>query len=201
MENNVILSQTGVNYLLLNQLRKDKGLSFPDMEKLTGISESTIKNILLGKTRNPGMESLIPTCRVLGIPVEIAYEDGDVDEIKAKIEKQGIKEENVPVLALKEIYERQIEVINSNNETHINNIRSHYEQHHEDLKDNFEKRLFDKRELIESYKEHIESYKERIKVLETETKNSKIATWIFCGILVAILILEVANPNLGWIRF
>ena len=200
MENNATF-QVGINYQLLNQLRKDKDLTFADMEKLTTISESTIKNILLGKTRNPGMESLLPISKALGVPVEIAYESGDVDEIKKKIENQGIKEENVPVIALKEIYEHQIVTINNNNETHINNIRSHYEQHHNDLKENYEKRLFDKRELIESYKEHIESYKSHIKSLEKDLLHSRIALWICCSVLVVLLILEVSNPSLGWIRY
>ena len=201
MENNATNSLDGVNYQLLNQLRKDKNLTFADMESTTKISESTIKNILLGRTKNPGMESLLPICKELGIPVEIAFEPGDVDKIKMKLENQGIKEENVPVIALKEIYEHQIATINKNNEIHINNIRSHYEQHHEDLKENFEKRLSDKRELIESYKEHIASYKSRTESLEKELLLSKIAFWICGSVLVILLILEVANPELGWIRF
>ena len=194
MVNNVILSQTGVNYILLSQLKKDKGLSFPDMEKLTGISESTIKNVFFGKTRNPGMESLIPICRVLGIPVEIAYECGEVDEIKRKIEFQGIKEEDASIIALKEIYERQIAMLNATNEAHINNIRSHYEQHHEDLKDNYEKRLSDKREIIDSLQGYVKS-------LKKECLSSRIAFWVCCIVLVTILVLEVTNPNLGWIRY
>ena len=96
MENTVVDFHEAINSALLNQLRKDKGLTFSDMEKFTNISESTIKNILLGRTKNPCMETLIPICKVLGIPVEIAYEHGDIEDIKNKIERQGIKEENVP---------------------------------------------------------------------------------------------------------
>lgn len=187
MENNAQNSQMVVNHKLLNQLRKDKDLTFADMEKMTKVPESTIKNILLGRTNNPGMESLLPICRVLGIPVEIAYESGDVDEIKKKIENQGIKEENVPVIALKEIYEHQIATMKEANETHISNIRTHYEQHHKDLVDNFEKRLADKREIIELQK--------------SELKVSRAVAWIFGIILIVLLILEVSNPSLGWIRF
>lgn len=194
MENNAISSQPGINHLLLNQLRKDKDITFADMEKAINISESTIKNILLGRTKNPGMESLLPICRELGIPVEIAYESGNIDEIKKKIESQGIKEENVSVLALKEIYEHHIFTINSNNEAHINNIRSHYEQHHTDLKENFERRLADKRELIESYKDHIKS-------VEKTCFSLKIALWVCAVVFAGVLIAEVMNPNLGWFRF
>lgn len=194
MENTVVDFHEVINAPLLNQLRKDKELTFADMEKLTNISESTIKNILLGRTRNPGMESLRPICKVLGIPVEIAYEHGDIEYIKSKIEKQGIKEENVPVLALKEIYEHQIVTINKTNEEHINNIRSHYEQHHEDLKENFEKRLADKREIIDSQNEHIKTLKRNLRI-------SIISLAACIIVFIALLIAEVMNPNLGWIQF
>ena len=194
MENNITNSLVAINCQLLNQLRKDKNLTFADLEKMTNISESTIKNILLGRTKNPGMESLLPTCKALGISVEMAYEPGDVDEIKKKIETQGIKDENVSVIALKDIYEHQIAIINHNNEAHINNIRSHYEQHHNDLKENFEKRLSDKREIIESYEKHIKS-------LEKNVLASRISFGVCCSILIILLILEVSNPSLGWIRF
>ena len=192
--NNTIPFQPVINYVFLNQLRKDKNLTFADLENMTKIPESTIKNILLGKTRNPGIENLLPICSALDIPVELAYESGDANEIKNKIESKGIKSENTSIIALKEIYEHQIASIISTNETHITNIRNHYEQHHTDLVSNFEKRLLDKREIIESYKVHIKS-------LEKDLKLTRIAFLICCGILISLLILEVANPSLGWIRF
>jgi hypothetical protein len=55
------------------------------------------------------------------------------------------------------------------------------------LVDNFEKRLADKREIIELQKQ--------------EHKASKIVAWVFGFILVALLIAEVMNPNLGWFRY
>ena len=186
--------QLVINHAFLNQLRKDKNLTFADLESVTKIPESTIKNILLGKTKNPGMENLLPICKALEIPVELAYESGDTNEIRNKIESKGIKDENAAVIALKEIYEHQIASIISTNEAHITNIRSHYEQHHTDLVNNFEKRLLDKRELIESYKSHIKN-------LEKELKFTRIAFLICATILLTLLIVEVANPNLGWIRY
>lgn len=194
MENTVVDFHEIINSALLNQLRKDKGLTFADMEKLTHISESTIKNILLCRTRNPSVDTLRPICKVLGIPVEIAYEHGDIEDIKNKIERQGIKEENVPVLALKEIYDHQIATINKTNEEHINNIRSHYEQHHADLKENYEKRLADKREIIDSQNEHI-------KTLKRNLRTSVIGLTVCLVVFIALLIAEVLNPNLGWIQF
>ena len=98
------------------------------------------------------------------------------------------------VLALKDIYEYQLAGIRETNEEHIHNIRSHYEQHHEDLKENYERRLSDKRELIESYKGHINT-------LEKDCRTSKIALWICVVVFIAVLIAEVMNPSLGWVRF
>ena len=79
-------------------------------------------------------------------------------------------------------------------ETHINNIRSHYEQHRQDSIENYEKRLSDKREIIEEKDNHI-------KTLKKEMLYARIFSWICVGILVSLLIAELMNPNLGWLRF
>lgn len=128
------------------------------------------------------------------IPKNSLYKVLGTEEVKTQIENQGIKEGDVSVIALKEIYEKQQALFKETSETHINNIRSHYEQHHEDLKENFERRLADKRELIESYKEHI-------KTLEKDVRISKIAIWICVAAFIAFLIAELLNPNLGWFRY
>ena len=75
-----------------------------------------------------------------------------------------------------------------------NNVRTKCEQHLHDVKDTYEKRLADKREIIEQKEKHI-------KALEKEILSSKIFSWICVAILVALLIAEVMNPNLGWLRY
>ncbi len=194
MENIAIRPQTEVNYTFLNETRKQKNLTFSEMETRTQVPEGTIKNILLGKTKNPGYEPLRKICSELDVPIEKAFISDGADRMKTQIETQGIKEGNVSVLALKEIYEHQIGVINATSEAHINNIRSHYQQHHEDLKENYEKRLADKRELIESYKEHIDT-------LGKEFLMCKIALIACVVVFIAVLIAELMNPNLGWLRY
>ena len=62
------------------------------------------------------------------------------------------------------------------------------------VKENYEKRLSDKRELIESYQVQIQT-------LEKECRSSKISFWICVAVFIAVLIAEVMNPNLGWFRF
>lgn len=181
----------GMNCAILKKAMADKGYSFGTMEGLTLIAEGTIKNIVNGKVKHTSAQNLNKICKVLGVPLEKVL---GIEEVQKQIENQAIKEGDASVIALKEIYEKQQVLFNETNEKHINNIRSHYEQHHEDLKENYERRLADKRELIETKNEHI-------KALEKECRSHKIAFWICVSILVGILMLEVMNPQLGWIKF
>ena len=80
------------------------------------------------------------------------------------------------------------------NEFENNNDRNRCEKHLQDVKENYEKRLNDKREIIEQKDQHIET-------LKKENRSSKIFSWICVAILVALLIAEVMNPNLGWLRY
>lgn len=181
----------GLNYTVLKEAMLAKGYSFGTMEGLTLIAEGTIKNILNGKVKKTSAQNLNKICKVLGVPLEKVL---GTEEVKKQIENQGIKEGDISVIALKEIYEQQQALFKETNEAHITNIRSHYEQHHEDLKENYERRLADKRELIDSYKERIAS-------LEKDCRSHKIAFWVCIIVFVAVLILEVMNPDLGWFRF
>ena len=180
---------------------KDKKLTYDDLENLTRISKDTIKNILTGKTRNPGVESLNPICIVLGIPIQRVIRQ----EEKVAMETQGIQEGNASILALKEIYEAQLSASKATSEAHIANIRAHYEQHHTDLVDNFEKRLADKREIIEVLKAENSKLTTQLKAQEKESRigniirNSIIALFVI-GTIV-LLILEFIHPEHGWIRW
>lgn len=168
----------------LNEKRVQNGLTYEAVATISNIPEPTIKNLCTGKTKNPGMETVIPIMNAVG---------GSFDEmLSSGKNKDEIKETSV--LALKDIYEYQLSAFKESNEEHIHNIRMHYEQHHEDLKENYEKRLSDKRELIESYKEHI-------RTLEKEFLISKIALFACVALFITILIAELMNPNLGWFRY
>lgn len=168
----------------LSSLKKSTGLTYDAIATKSKKSESTVKNLILGNIDDPRVDSVSDVVYALG---------GSMDELlNPQKSKDELKETSV--MALKESYEHQVNSMRETNEMHINNIRAHYEQHHEDLKENFEKRLADKRELIESYKEHI-------RTLETDCRHSKIAIWICVCVFIAVLIAEVANPNLGWFRF
>ena len=161
----------------LTALRLQTGLTYDEVANRSGRSESTVKKLCNGTTEDPRLDTVAPIVYAMG---------GSIDEMyNPDKSKDGIKEASV--LAMKDIYENQLNAIKESYDEQINSIRSHYEQHHQDLVDNFEKRLADKREIIEMQKK--------------EHKMSKIASWIFGGILVTLLIFEIMNPNLGWIRF
>lgn len=146
-------------------------------EKANG-SVSTLKNLLSGKTEDPRLATIAPYIYAAG---------GSLDEMYTGEHKEA---DNENVRLIKEVCEHQVKM----NETHINNIRAHYEQHRKDSIENYEKRLADKREIIEQKDKHI-------KTLERENISSKIFSWVCVGVLVALLIAEVMNPDLGWFRF
>ena len=170
------------NYL--NELKKKTGLTYEAIAEKSKRSESTVKNLCLGKAEDPRIDTVAPIVYALGGSMdEMLNPDKNKDELK-----------ETSVIALKDSYEFQAALLKETSEIHIGNIRSHYEQHHEDLKENYERRLADKREIIDTKNEHI-------KTLEKECRSHKIAFWICASILIGILVLEVMNPNLGWIQF
>ena len=163
------------NYI--NKKRMDAGLTHGDIADRKNISESTVKNLCTGKTDNPGIKTMIPVMEAVGGSFdEMLFPEKTKDEVK-----------ETSILAMKDIYENQLNAIKESYDAQIGNIRGHYEQHHQDLVDNFEKRLADKREIIEMQKK--------------ENIASKTVAWVCGGILILLLIIEVMNPTLGWIRY
>lgn len=161
----------------LSTLKEKTGLTYEAIAEKSKRSESTVKNLCLGKAEDPRVDTVSPVVYALG---------GSMDEmLNPGKSRDELKE--VSVVQLREMYEVQFATMKETSEIHINNIRAHYEQHHDDLKENYEKRLSDKREII--------------KTLERECLSSKIFSWICIIVLVGLLILEVMNPKLGWIKF
>lgn len=161
----------------INKKREIKGWTINDLITHSNASEGTVKKVCMAKADNPTLETMIPIMDAV---------DGSFDEMLYP-DRYETKVNDDAIVAL-------MSAIRETNGEHIHDIRTHYMQHHEDLKENFEKRLADKREMIDSYKEHI-------KTLEKECRHSKIAFWICICVFVAVLIAEVMNPNLGWFRY
>lgn len=168
----------------LSLLKAKTGLTYEAIAEKSKRSESSVKNLCLGKSDDPRIDTVAPIVYALG---------GSMDEmLNPEKSKDELKETSV--IALKDSYKFQAKLMKEAEDEQISNIRSHYEQHHEDLKENFEKRLADKRELIESYKDHI-------KTIEKEFLICKIALCICVVVFIGVLIAELMNPNLGWFRY
>lgn len=157
------------------KLKEKSGLTYEEIAERSGQPLATVKNLFSGKTENPGIVILSAITYAMG---------GSVDEMLLG-ERKG--SEQAPAIEL-------ISHITKLNETHISDIRTHYEQHRQDYKDHTEHRLADKREIIEQQNEHI-------KTLKKELFSTKIFSVICIAILIGLLIAEVMNPNLGWLRF
>ena len=170
-----MLNEIIANYV--NKGRELKGWSIGDLATHSKSAEGTVKKICTGKAENPTMETMIPIMDAI---------DGSFDEMIFPEKHKEIVDE-ASIVAL-------MSAIRDTNGEHIHDIRTHYQEHRQDMKENYEKRLADKRELIESHKEHIVS-------LEKECRHFKIAFWICVCVFIAVLILELANPDLGWFRF
>ncbi len=179
MSAEIMLAEIIANYV--NKKRNVMGLSINDLATKSKSAEGTVKNICLSKADNPSMKTMIPIMDAI---------DGSFDEM---LHPERYNERNKNKLNDNAVLDLMSAIRETNGE-HVHDIRTHYKEHHEDLKENYERRLADKRELIDSYKEHI-------KTLEKECKHSKIAFWICVIVFIAVLIAEVMNPNLGWLRY
>lgn len=168
----------------LSALKDKSGLTYETIAEKCNKSESTVKNLCSGKTEDPRLDTVAPVVYAMGGSLDEMYNPNSTkDEMKA-----------ISIASIKEIYEHQLLELIKTNEAHINDIRTHYEQHRQDFKEHVEKRLADKREIIEQQKEHI-------KTLKKENIISKVFTGICLAILITLLIAEVMNPSLGWVRF
>ena len=103
---------------------------------------------------------------------------GSLDEMYSGKSKDEVKE--ISINSIKEMYEFQLSERAKAEESHINNIRAHYEQHRQDTISNYERLIEEKNKQINFF---------------------KLLACIGLGILIGLLILEVTNPNLGWIQF
>ena len=160
----------------LTALKEKNGLTYEAIAEKSGRSESTVKNLCSGKTEDPRLDTVAPVIYAVG---------GSIDEMYTGKSKDAVKE--ISITSIKEIYEQQLAEMAKINETHINNIRAHYEQHRQDFKESMERRLADKQEVI--------------KEKDRQTTFLKVLAFVGYAILIGLLILEVTNPNLGWIQF
>ena len=162
------------NYL--TTIIRRNGLNCEIVAQKCNTSAATVRNLCSGKTANPGILTALPIIYAAG---------GSPEEMMLGENKDSAKEFSIN--SVKEIYEQQLVEKDKMHEKHVDDIRSHYEHHLQDNTNHYENRLADKDEHNKSLKREIRSY--------------KIWAAISITILVALLIAEVMNPNLGWLRY
>ena len=165
--------------LVANYLTRLKGktnLTYEAIAEKTGLSLSTVKNLFSGKSEDPRLNTVAPVTHVL---------NGSLDEMYSGKPKETLQE--ISLNSIKEMYEFQLSEQRKTEEIRFTNIRSDHEKHVADLKESHEKQ--------DALKDKL--YEEKCK----ENRLFKILAGVGYAILIGLLILEVANPSLGWIRF
>ena len=211
MPNSKNALQMGVNHELLKKLMQDKNLTPAVIESRTGIPEQTVKNIVNGKTGNPGIETLAPICEELEIPIE------DVLFSRNKEVESKVIKENPSASNLKEMYEFQMSILTKAHETEVNHIREHYERELKaqekemnNMREHYERQLKEKDNYYEKYISVTEAHYERrltdkrehIDTILLDKKWFRLAA--VCGVLAVLAIfffIEFAMPGHGWFNF
>ena len=168
----------------LSTLKEKTGLTYEAIAEKSNRSESTVKNLCSGKAEDPRVDTVSPVVYALG---------GSMDEMLNPGESRDELKE-VSVAQLREMYEAQVATMKDTTELHIGNIRSHYDQHRQDFKEYTDQLLASKDEIISSKDDTIKS----LKILSVSLAS---VLGVCLVILVGLLILEVMNPELGWIKF
>ena len=179
----------------LTSLRLKNELTYEAIAKRSNKSESTVKKLCNGQTEDPRLDTVAPIVYAMGGSIDEMFNPGkSKDEIK-----------ETSVMAMRDIYENQLNAIKESYDAQINSIRTHYEQHHQDLVDNFEKRLADKREIINNLTQEKAKAELQLTKKEKDTKKGNLIRNIIIGILggslIALLVLELLHPEHGWLTF
>ncbi len=104
-----------LNYL--NALKNKGNFTFETISNLSGIPESTVKNIFTGKTEDPRFETVSAIVLSMG---------GSLDAIYSAAKKEDV--EANAVIAIKEAYEERIAVIKEQYEHRLIEKDKHYER-------------------------------------------------------------------------
>ncbi len=75
--------------VLLQEKRKNKGLSQQQLAEISGISQQAISGIESGVRKNPGVETLAPLARALGCKIDDLYVDYPNDAMSETKERSN----------------------------------------------------------------------------------------------------------------
>lgn len=203
--------QMGINHELMKQRMHDLNLTPTLIAEAKNMAEQTVKNIVNGKTGNPGIENLAPICDALKLPIEDVLFSRN-EEIEKKAMKEDPSNYN-----LKEMYEFQMSILTKAHETEVNHIREHYEKELKtqekemnNMREHYERQLKEKDNHYDKYISVTEAHYERrltdkrehIDTILLDKKWFRLAA--VCGVLAVLAIfffIEFAMPGHGWFNF
>ena len=172
----------------INEKRLELGLTIDAIATEANMAESTVKNLCTAKTKNPGIETVLPVLKVLGISLdEVIYPDKSKKEVN-----------DMSLLALKDIYEFQNAALKETHELNENNIRTHYERQIEEMTKSNEK-------VEKQYEKRLEAAQEQNDKLEKANKTKTIIIIVIAAIFIisffGLLTMEIMHPEHGWLRY
>ena len=184
-------TQQGINHELLSQLMREKNLTPVDIYNRRGVPEQTVKNIVGGKTGNPGIENLAPICEELGIPIE--------DVLFSKTYESRVIKDNPSAEHLKEMYEFQMATIIKSHENEMAHMREHYETQLKEQKEFFEKYATS---TNAHYEQRLQDKRDHIATCIEDKNWFRLAAVVgVIAVLALFLLLEFAMPGHGWFTF
>lgn len=161
-------------YEIIAEAMKLQGISYPKLEELSGIPVSTLKKLTRGESENPGLNTIQPVFRVLGLSIDRAC--GLAPE--RDISKESAQHNVSMTTALQERLSMQ------------------------DIKlDGLRDALAEQKAEIASQKATIaareSSIAHRDKIIRTKDK------WIaiLAGVIILILALDLLFADAGWLNF
>ena len=162
----------------LNDRRKKLGLSLEYMEKESNIALGTLKNFFYNKTGMPRIDTADAIAKMLGVTKEdILY--SDVKALEETIEEME-NPEAVSVIALKKLYEFQLEAKDAMHEKEKEAIHTYYKMYIEKME--------------EQYKKHEET-------LILDKKWFRLAAVFgIAGVLGIFFFIEFMTPSHGWLN-
>lgn len=185
--------QMGINYELMKQRMHELNLTPALIAENKNMPEQTVKNIVNGKTGNPGIENLAPICEELEIPIEDVLFSRN-KEVESKVIKEDPSAYN-----LKEMYEFQVAILNKAHETEMNNMREHYERQLKEQAAHYEKYI----SVTEShYERRLTDKREHIDTILLDKKWFRLAAvYGVVAVLAIFFFIEFAMPGHGWFNF
>ena len=118
----------------LNTLKTQGNFTIEAISNLSGVPESTIKNILNGKTEDPRFETVSSIVKAMGGSLDAIYTIAKKDDVEGNA-----------VIAIKESYEQRIKELKEFYEQRIIETKKHYEERLTDKKDHIATIMLDKR--------------------------------------------------------